>query len=1248
MNSKHTNKKVQEGKSKGKNVLLFFSLIILLVFAAALSFAQISLHKINEGSTEVYSDQQLICSWVLNETLYSNVTWYKNGVINTTQTNILCTESLPCSTSGDGNIPASFTVRSQNWICSVEYNNGTGQDIHNATVSIINSPPTSPRTYWQNGTEIVNITVQIAEDNTTTFIVNSTDGDGDTITYTINDTIYCSINSTGALMCSPTAESHVGIKNIKIKSEDSEGATLGYVTTLTLNVTPVNDAPVVVLTNKTVYEYAALNYTITGTDAENNTPFNFSISGWSSIIIVPASNTSAIIKFNNSGTDIAAYADRGNHTINVTIIDSLGANSTSSFNLQVISVNTPPNLSFIPNQTGIQGGNLLFYINATDINNDTLTFYINDSLYNITTINNTYNDSGVTYAIGLINTTSLTNDHVIHTSIKITVFDTKENTSQNVVFNITNTNDAPVIYNISNYATNTLNNSNITNLTAYSGVVFSYRVNATDVDMLTYENDVITFTTNDSRFIINSSTGIINFTKNDSFLGNHSFVVTVTDSDGLTFNTTANITIYANTNPYFNESLQDFVCYEYDSINYPFNCTYNLSFYAKESDSGDYVASYSTNLDSYNLTSSFVVNSTTGIIRLTGDQDDIGEYNISVTITDSRGGENTTTLRLNITNTNNPPYLDAITFPKIIVGYTQLILITASDLDLDITSTYENLTFNQSISGSNSTLFSVVKYPNSSTTAYISFTPLSSDSGNYSTTISVSDYYNNKSSRQINFTVYNQTTTPTISNITPYGTYYYNGSLVTSNLINISWIRANSTNFPNKQTNITIYENSSYIFNQTSYADNTSYTNNLSYHWLLNGTQISSNSFLNRTYAFFSAGAYNITFIAEDEFYNNKSFSWYVKVLDVNRIPVLLNSLSNLSVDGTTTYSGYMTNYNSITRFIDPDDDLNSDDVISGNESSTMTYNASVCSFATLTFIGTDLKVTPSSTGVCYVNFTAHDALNSSMYTLSNTVKINITRISNDTETQIVYVTIGGGSSTRTVSIPVPQDVEKPVPLKIVVPKSVSIYKNSTVSITILLNNTWNETLEGVTLSAQTNASNVSFYFSKTYFSRIYSDNPEIVTLTMVNYKSEGHYEIEIIGNVTNPNYQDSAVIFINSADVQSEKEEFEVKIGFARDLLSSNPECQELNELLNEAKKELANNNFEKTAKLIDGVVSGCKYLVNNAKNNVESPQREFIKLLKWNKKYTDYLIIAAFSVMLIAGLFYVFKKETPDEKFD
>jgi hypothetical protein len=278
------------------------------------------------------------------------------------------------------------------------------------------------------------------------------------------------------------------------------------------------------------------------------------------------------------------------------------------------------------------------------------------------------------------------------------------------------------------------------------------------------------------------------------------------------------------------------------------------------------------------------------------------------------------------------------------------------------------------------------------------------------------------------------------------------------------------------------------------------------------------------------------------------------------------------------------------------------------------------------------------------------DALNSNFTVDSEIILINITNITDmpaPVEIPINTQTSGGGTNDQPVPIPLPQEVERPKPLQLITPKLVTTYKNATIKIPIVINNTWTDAIMGVTLEAYTNATNVSLYLDRIYIPKMNKGEIVEANLYVKNYKGEGHYEIRLNANVSIPNYRDTATIYINSAEMRSEGEQVENKISFAKDLLSSNPECQELNELLVQAQKELTTENYDGAAKIVDNVLNGCKYLVNAAKKDQQVPDRNFVKTFEWKKSYGDYILLSIFGMLFVASLFYILKKDNPEQNF-
>ena len=1213
LNKKRLNKKRLRNKNilekiLSKGIILLLILIILVLSLIHLTGSVSFLNNPSINPTEPDTTHNLICSWnASTDTTQENVTWHNDGVSFKNETNPSESQSV---------ISSDDTSRGETWNCTVTLSNATNTTTQIVNVTIKNAPPITPVMTNSSGQDVGNST-NVTEDQANVFNLSATDPDGDTVTYGYYDSLPngASFNSnTGVFSWTPDYDN--SDVNITFYAKDNQTPFANTNKFVMFTVQYVNDIPEFspALTNQTINESEVFNYYIYGTDEENNTPFNFSINVTPSLdlIVNITSNTSAVIMFEGNRT--ATYAESGNYTINVTLYDNQSANTTSSFILTILQVNLPPVLELVPNQTGTQGLNVSFNVSANDPDvNDTLNFSIVPTVcsitnpWNISTINNSHN------ATGLVNISNLTNNHVICRYVKITVIDgAGAEDSQDVFLNVSNTNDPPNIEVLSSYSNHTDGN-NITNLTAYAESPFVYLVNATDIDEDTYEGEVLSYSNNASFFTINSTTGLISFTPNQSQIGNHTILINVSDDQGFNDTQVMNLEIRNNSAPVL-MSIGNLSCSE-DNI-----CSIIIN--ASDADN-DNLTFTSNNTAVFNLTDNLsqspVINA---YVNYTPNQSQIGNHSIVITVTDIRGATDNETILFTINNTNDDPVIQAFSFPSLIIEtHTASLYVYADDQDYDLPGAYaitnisgsgynltEYVTFNDTnLTGKD--LFNISTYLNTSnnkTYARIIFTPQLGDAGNYSVNITVTDYYNATDYVVKNFTVLNKTNPPNITRIMPYGRPV--SSQTVFNFTNTSLFNGTT------QTAINFSENQSILYNITV-TDDTTAQENLSYAWYINASLNSTTSYLNISYDFFSSRRYNVTVIVSDDMYENSSFTWNVTVDDVNRAPRLLNPLNNISnVTATTSYTDYLKKTTDV-HFIDPDDDLDDSSEIDGNETSNLTYNVTSCSVATITFSGHSVSVVPEEVGYCTVYFTASDA--GGLSNTSNVVWVNVTDVPDPTQDP-QPTSGGGGGITRSVVVPMRKEEEKPKAIEIVVPELVTVYKNKTVLIPITIRNNWNSSLIDVRINASTNASYVEFEFTEDYFEELSVGEKRNITLMVRNYRLGENYEVKITANVTNPEASDSALVLLSTIEQAEEGEDVETKVTFAQDLLSDNPECSELNELLLRAVEELESGSREEASRMVSGVIDGCKYLVSISRKAEQQPQSIITKfLIKENLKY-------------------------------
>jgi hypothetical protein len=1237
-------------KSKIVPIIMVF---ILCALAVRISPVSISNHGWSPAAP--LTNDTLNCSWDYSaDTTAQNITILRNSVLfnNTFENASLVTLSSSFT------VPPENTNKNDVWVCNITLYNDTASTSSEKSVTIGNTPPTTESGdagIFYDGTDI-GYYFTILEDTTYVIDVNATDADGDPIDYKAGEE-FCTRTSQalGLYSCAPTQSYLVNNSatavNISFTFWDPQNPGGRKVL---FNITPVNDAPAFnpSLSNKNINEGQVFNYPISCTDEENNIPLNFSITLNSSLdlIINVTSNTSALIMFEGNRT--ATYNEAGSYTVNVTVYDSLNASSTASFKLTITQVNAAPVLRNISTQNGTQGQPFLFYVYADDPDeNNTPAFDISSidcsitNPWSISTINNSHN------ATGLVNVTNLTNDNVVCWHVRITVIDGEgAEDSQDVFLNISNTNDPPNVVVLSSYSNNT-GGDNLSSLIAYAESPFVYLVNATDPDQLTYAGDNLTFSDNSTFFDIidiNYSIGLISFTPNQSLVGNHTINITVTDANLSSDSKDMHLEIINNSAPVLT-SIGNLSCSE-DTL-----CLIAIS--ATDADSSDNLTFTSNDSEVFSLTDN---NSQSPVwrayVNYTPEQDIVGNHSVVITVTDIRGAFDTETILFTVNNTNNLPTLQSFYFPsKIVETHTVGLSIYADDDDYSLPSNYayiiydgatltEYVTFNV-INITGEKLFDIntsLNPSNNQTYGRIIFTPLDGKAGNYSVNITATDYVGAIDWVVKNFTVLVNTSSPNITQIMPYGKPFSNDTVFNF---------TDTSNYGSSLTSINFSENRSVTYNITATDDSTA-QENLTYAWYINGSLEGTSSYLEVDYDFFSAGEYNITVFVNDDTYENSSWTWNATVGNVNRAPLLVNELDNITLNTTETFSNYlkweMLNSNQST-FLDPDDDLNSDGFGALSETSHLNFNITSCSVATIGLANNNngIRVEPTEIGICTVTFLAYDS--GGLTKTSNIVRINVTSLSNATqEVEVPQPTSGGGGGGYSMSVitPARKEEEKPKPIELVVPNLVTIYENKTVLIPVTIQNNWNASLKEVRINATSNASSVKLRFTQDYFPELKVGEKKDITLMVDNYRMGENYEIKITANVTNPKASDSALVLLNTIEQSKEGPDVQTKVTFAQDLLRENPECLELNELLTKAKESLEKGSTAEASKMVDGVINGCKYLVSIAKKGEQKPQSIIAELVnKENLKYF-LMFIGVASVITLATLLAVKRRKTAMKK--
>ena len=1095
---------IHMGRGRGQRRIVFLipiGILLLLILLYSPQIINALSFTVNPTITpsEAYTTTDLTCTWNLSIDATSwNASWYNGSTLF---------KKYSFNTTNPGyNITLSHlnTSKHEIWKCVVNATNGSITISGEDSIEINNSMPDTLSLFYYNSTSsqwvLIEGPITIMEDQEARFDINGTDPDNDPLTYMIFPSSFVNYSldsSTGLFVWTPV-HSEVGLHILTFLVKDSEG--IGLNKDYNITVQEVNDKPYFSpsLQDQVVVEgNCSWQYIIYGTDEETpNGPFNFSIYNITPSlstnlsIDVLSDNKSARIYFDPCPT----FFDRGNHTVIVVIEElndtGLGLESNNaSFNIEVIPVNHAPNISIVSNATGKQGQAFYYEFNATDLDNDTIIFSItplectssiSNPWINYLTYNTTYSYGGGSSSFGKavinISASNFTNDFVVCSgNVLLIASDGKENSTRTAYFNITNINDPPTLHEISNYD-NYLGQKNISNLTAYANTLFHYRVNATDPDLLLLPrfSEALNYSTNDSRIPIDSSTGWINLTPNESMIGNYTINITVKDLNNSMDSIIMYLYIKNNTIPelrnisiYYDgilnystigDSITSIQGYEDRNLLIDINATDKEDCPSVE-DCGNitYSLTYSK-IDPFisgaNSSVNISINSTTGIINITPKQLEIGLYNLSITITDSLGAVTTKDLLLYINYTNDKPNIDSVIIPdKIVVDHPAVITVYASDEDLNIP---QALVVDNNYSAFNESLelftniswdYTITKI--NSTSWQISFTPNQSLEGGHSIKIWINDSRDNScvncsgvSEQSIDIEILARTLDPRIENISIYD--------LNNSVYILNW--TSTWNPDISEINVSTSENRSILINTTGWNDELSY-DQLNFTWIMDNTTLTTTGGSSRIFDldFFSQGSHEIIVIVEDTRMNKDNITISLNVSNINRPPVLLNPLLNLSgnnsIDPYFEDPEYFTglwntsNVSETAHFYDPD-----------LEELTIDIAQTTCNgIADIEINGSGIKVYGRRLGSCWAIFRAKDPYGESI--TSNNVSIEVTDILPAENVQVPS-SGGGATTTQQVPVPIPEEIERPDPISIIAPSLVTIYSNRSIDIPIVINNT--------------------------------------------------------------------------------------------------------------------------------------------------------------------------------------------------
>ena len=247
-------------------------------------------------------------------------------------------------------------------------------------------------------------------------------------------------------------------------------------------------------------------------------------------------------------------------------------------------------------------------------------------------------------------------------------------------------------------------------------------------------------------------------------------------------------------------------------------------------------------------------------------------------------------------------------------------------------------------------------------------------------------------------------------------------------------------------------------------------------------------------------------------------------------------------------------------------------------------------------------------------------------------------------------------SETVTVTVPIGESSAgggtKPFTLNILAPEGVTIYKDDTVIIPLLIINPSGVAFRGINLKLDSTEPGISLALDRNYIPEISPRGQEKLQLTITTKDlSTGTYGLTIGASIVSPTFSDIFRIFANLIEKDSAaKEDVSDRIEFAKQLFNGNPECLDLSEYISEAETALQNDQRDKALSLAENAAEACNKLIEQ-RGSFEplTTQAVFLDKIKIQLESQTFIIIASqvlALIILIVTILYFKKRKKSKHK--
>ncbi|MFH1839931.1 MAG: DNRLRE domain-containing protein [Nanoarchaeota archaeon] len=747
---------------------------------------------------------------------------------------------------------------------------------------------------------------------------------------------------------------------------------------------------------------------------------------------------------------------------------------------------------------------------------------------------------------------------------------------------------------------------NLANKNVTFGNEFYYDIDATDTE----DGTTLNFVDNTSLFVINISSGVINFTTTLNQIGTHNINITVNDSKNalgsgifqLAINDQPNFTGFpsstATEDVSFQINMSDYLNDTVGTLNFTDNFTF------------------------------FVINTTTGVINFTPTNNSIGNHTINITVIDAYGLIDSDIWSLNISEVNDAPNFSAISNQTAKVDREFYLDIDATDEEGDDIYYFDN-----------TSLFVI-----NISTGVINFTATMDQIANYIINISVNDSNGNLYSDLFNLNISLNTPPKFPKNFTlslnPDSDSYVDSQFSETNYkgndflqladlstsVKRAYMNFSLTEITNSSTtilyailNLTINASledanvSLFRINETWFSSNITYLdqpsiNTTSAHNLTSGIAGAVDSFiltgLIQGLFINSSGDYGFSVRMTNESLDSGTIKYYSSDSSNSSLwPILYIVYNHTIPDQTLDYNENLSKV------------FNLSDYFYDDENDNLTYGVSSTSYVNITIdANSSVSIIALGTaGTETVTFNASDGIN---VTDSSLVTITVTGAAAATPSSSGGG--GGGRSTKkkVASLAISMDSNRR-----------KLGEGEIIKAPLIVKNTGQIQLNDIDLVFSVDKPGLYVSLSETSITKLVLEEEKDFSLTMDTTGSlEGSYVVTINANSNSPVVVNATAFFV--LDIEGESEGINEEIQLAEDLFQHNPECVELSESLDEAKILLEKGNYEEARLKVTNTIDACRTLIRSKE---EMPDVSDLKL----KQVLIYLSGLTVVILLSYGIF-------------